>query len=970
MYNLTNDIYYSESFYLVAIYGMSEKVQVNNEVGDYDFSEIKQRFLDINSARLERIQADLRTSQSDFLTLLPLLFHVNHPLLPGYVSKDTPMGIPSYTPDENTLHLAQRIARSFKFKKKAYREFNIEAIYLMGSSGTIAYNEKSDFDIWVCHNENLTDSLSAELEGKTQAINQWAQDLGVDANIYLVNPKKLRKGELGFLTDESSGSALNSLLLEEFYRTSVLLHGRYPLWWLVPPEFEYKYDEHVNELKEKRFIHSKEHIDFGGLRSIEANEFYGATLWMLYKGISSPYKSILKILLMQAYASEFPQVEMLGMDFKKAIYKGDGEIDLLDPYMMMLCKVEDFLKNAGDEDRLMLARRSFYFKVNEKMSALAKGVPKNWRQEVLTSLIKKWDLTAMDVVELDQKNKWKISHVVKERNSLIAEFKISYRFLSNFAHRHVESKNLIKQSDLNILGRKIYAAFERKSGKIELVYRGITKQLFESHLSLHKLKSDNGTGFWVAFNGVVPISDVASTAPLKRSLNIVELLCWCYFNKIINQKTIVGLYSADTDLSEKEIKQLVENLDKKFTLAVLEEGTSEDYRQPAQIMENTTYINVGIDPLVVRKDGAHISSEKSDAFKYGSKHSNLTVTIDQILLTSWQEVLIFSYRGVKGLMDCLKEYMQWSPPSQGRRPPSINASSFSSYRGISISKRVEQLFNDVYECFYSTRYAAVTRYILGVEWGYYILRLEDDQLQYDIIDSQSELINYLSVPHDTYSQWTFDKETLDNHVLPVIYHENKPGSVQCFYEIKKEGADIYVLDEKGTLSYQQDIFYDVSTLMRHYSRFFESIHNRMRFVAQQTSQDTAIRVDEVKFYMIRRDRNGKQVVKEQAINKFIRTSEYVSLQVIVDIIDDQPIYTLFYENEEFSSLQYGSKLCTEVVKRVLLSRDSGEEYDIYVTDIDLSPKIINMQNNSLQSSRYLYYKRQIEDNLRKATLSM
>lgn len=948
---------------------MSKKLQSDMSLEDYDFQKIKQQFLDINEARLKRMDADLRVSQRDFLTLLPLLFHVNHPLLPGYVSKKTPIGIPFYVPSSDTLHLAQRISRSFEFKKKAYREYNIDAIYLMGSSGTIAYNDKSDFDIWICHNETLKDKLIDELEAKTHAVQEWAQNLGVEANIYLVNPKKLRKGELGFLTNESSGSALDSLLLEEFYRTSVLLHGRYPLWWLVPPELEYKYEEYVEELKEKRFIHSKEHVDFGGLRTIESSEFYGATLWLLYKGIGAPYKSILKILLMQAYASEFPQVDMLGMHFKKSVYEGENDIDVLDPYIMMLNKVEDFLKNAGDEDRLMLARRSFYFKVNETMSEHQNVDEQNWRQKVLSILIKRWGWSSLDVAGLDKKSEWKINQVISERNSLIAEFKMSYRFLSNFAHQQVKSKNLIRQADLNVLGRKIYAAFERKAGKIELVYRGITDQLFESHLSLHKLNSDRGTSFWVAFNGVVPRNDIAVTVPLKRSLSLVELLCWCYFNKIINQKTIVGLYSTDSDLTDKEIRQLIENLDNQFSEAVLEDSTSEDYRQPANILANATYINVGIDPLIIdRKDGTHISSERSDAFKYGSMHSNLTLTIDQVLLTSWQEVLIFSYHGVSGLMECLKEYMQWSPPSKGRRPPSINASSFSSYRGTSISKRVEQLFNSVYECFYSTRYASITRFILGVEWGYYILRLEEDNLQYHKTESQEELIKYLSVPQETYSQWIFDSETLENHILPLLYQENKPGIVQCFYEIKKEGADVYVLDEKGTLSYQEDIFYDVSTLMRHYSLFFESIHNRMHFVAQQSSQETAIRVDDVKFYMIRRDRNGQKVLAEQAINKYIRTSQYVSLQVIVDLVDDEPVFTLFYENEEFSSLQYGSKVCHEVVQRVLLGRESGEEYDIYVTDIDLSPAIVNMDVNSLQTSRYLYYKRQVEDNLKKAAL--
>lgn len=894
---------------------MNEKSCASQAIEEYDFSEIKRRFLNVNNDRIKRIEADLRASQSDFLALLPLLFHVNHPMLPGYISKDTPVGIPSYTPDKNTLHLAMKISRSFKLKKKAYREFNIEAIYLMGSSGTIAYNDDSDFDIWICHSENLQAESVAELEGKTQAIQEWSQQLGVEANIYLVNPKQFRKGELGFLTNESSGSALDSLLLEEFYRTSVLLHGRYPLWWLVPPEYEFKYDEYVSELKEKRFIHSKEHIDFGGLRSIEANEFYGATLWMLYKGIGAPYKSILKILLMQAYASEFPHVEMLGMNFKKSVYAGDGNIDSLDPYIMMLYKVEDFLKNVGDETRLMLARRSFYFKVNERMSECADNPNLSWRQEVLLKLIRRWNWKAIDIIELDQREKWKITQVIQERNSLISEFKTSYRFLSNFAHRHVESKNLIRQADLNVLGRKIYAAFERKAGKIELVYKGITKQLFESHLSLHKFNSDNRASFWVAFEGVVPLGNVATTSPLKRSLNLVELLCWCYFNKIINKKTIIGLYTTDTGLSEKEIRLLVEDLDKKFTLAVIEEDLNEDYSQPAYIVANTTYINVGIDPLLLNQDRIKVVSEQGSTSNHGIKHANLTVTVDQILLTSWNEVLIFSYHGSKGLMDCLKEYMQWSPPSQMRRPPPIKASSFSSYRGISISKRIEQLFSDVYECFYSVRYAEVTRFIVGVGWGYYILRIEDDNLQYDKVNSHDELIQYLSVSNETYSQWVFDSETLNNNVLPVIYAKNMPSIVQCFYEIKKEGVDIYVLDEKGSLSYQQGIFYDVSTLMRHYSRFFESVHNRMHFVSQQSSQDAAIRVNEVKFYLIHQERNGKKVLSEQAVNKYMRTSPYVSLQVIVDLIDDELMYTLFYENEEFSSLEYESKLYTEIVKK-------------------------------------------------------
>ena len=48
----------------------------------------------------------------------------------------------------------------------------------------------------------------------------------------------------------SSGSTQHNLLLEEFYRTSILVAGRYPMWWVVPPQFEKNYDEFIQWLQE------------------------------------------------------------------------------------------------------------------------------------------------------------------------------------------------------------------------------------------------------------------------------------------------------------------------------------------------------------------------------------------------------------------------------------------------------------------------------------------------------------------------------------------------------------------------------------------------------------------------------------------------------------------------------------------------------------------------------------------------
>lgn len=48
-------------------------------------TQLRARFLKVNAGRLERALLGLSSRQQIVLRLLPLLFHVNHPLLPGYV---------------------------------------------------------------------------------------------------------------------------------------------------------------------------------------------------------------------------------------------------------------------------------------------------------------------------------------------------------------------------------------------------------------------------------------------------------------------------------------------------------------------------------------------------------------------------------------------------------------------------------------------------------------------------------------------------------------------------------------------------------------------------------------------------------------------------------------------------------------------------------------------------------------------
>lgn len=926
----------------------------------FDFKAIKERFFALNKARLTRTMTELRQRQSEFIELLPLLFHTNHPILPGYVSKSTPAGIPDYSPPGSTLNLAKKMAKSFSYKRRAYRRYYIDAIYMMGSTGTIAYTNKSDFDIWICYDANLKPEQVESLQRKAGAIEEWAQSMDVDAHLFLVNPAEFRECKHDSLTSESSGTALHHLLLEEFYRTSLLLAGRYPVWWLVPPEQEGHYNDIVNDLDLKRYVHARDYIDFGGLNQFPAEEFYGATLWLLYKGINSPYKSILKTLLMEAYASEFPHIDILAVRFKQAIYNGENEINKLDPYLMMLHKVEEYLNQRGEHKRLELLRRSFYFKVNEKLSEESHR-ENNWRRELLIELAQAWGWTTSQMFLLDSKQDWKIQRVINERNELMHEFTHSYRFLSDFARSHSES-NLIDAEELNLLGRKLYSAFERKAGKIDIVYRGITENLYETHISLHRMRSSDNNDVWVVFNGIVNESEVGHFPPLKRAYSIVELLAWCYFNKIITPSTTIALYAQNSDITDKEVNSIVTSMAKAFEHHILETDNLDELRRPATVKKIMTVVNPGIDPFATHsRRGEHLTSNRTDSLRYGGRLENLSNIIEQIIVTSWQEVLTFRYTGIDGLFKCLQDYLQWQPPSQRRRPPSIKAVSFSSYRGDAIANRIETLFQTIMDCFYSETNPTGTLFVMAIEWDYYLLTMQQDYLQYKKAGDIQNLRNLLSAPSPEYKHVVFDPQTLHDDVLPTLYTYNKADFIQIYFQITGNLVNTYILDEKGSLFIHESQFFDAISLVNQYETFLKSVSQRMQYLRE--GQATGTQALKYGFYYVEKNAEGDWKIIRHRSNNLFKQNQYINIQVIIDKLGDDIYFKAYCDDQEFSSVDHADQIYQRLAEYILKRRQRHEKYPIYITDIDLSKTLLGAESSKVQTIHYLNYKKHIENKL-------
>ena len=496
---------------------------------------LEQRFMVVNRDRLQRAYATMSGRQQAFVELMPLLFHVNHPLLPGYMSQDAPAGVCDYVPGRTALAAAKQIARTFVYEQRLQRNYAIRGLYLMGSPGSIAYTRQSDLDVWLVHDAALEETDVVRLREKARRIEDHARGTGLDLHFFVFDAERFKRGESLSLSDESSGSTQHCLLLDEFYRSGLLLAGLRPLWWAVPPSEEHRYDEYIAEAEQKRTLSPRAYVDFGGLARIPAEEFFGGTVWQLYKSIESPYKSVMKLLLMEAYAAEYPDSGLLSHRHKLALRQGVS-LDELDPYVAMYRKVEEYLLARKDESRLRLLRRAFYIKTNEVLSQPPDPRQPAWRRQNIERLVRDWGWSPQVLSHLDQRQRWRIDSAIEERRELVKVLQQSYGALSEFARQFATDKR-ITQLDLTVLGRKLYAAFDKKPNKIELITRGLCNAPEEAELSLHQVSFERTGLQWLLFDGAVAHDSLHNRAPLRRSSSLVDILAWSFFNHLTGPAT-------------------------------------------------------------------------------------------------------------------------------------------------------------------------------------------------------------------------------------------------------------------------------------------------------------------------------------------------------------------------------------------------------------------------------------------------
>ncbi len=431
---------------------------------------LKKRLDEINQLRIDRALVSMAPSFQDVYSLIPILLHFHHPMLPGYLEGSVPHGICFYSPDATNLAWFDNIDRvaGVRVSSLDSDEQPITGVYSMGSISSIGQNANSDLDIWVCHQSWLDNKDCIQLQQKFRILEKWARCQGVNVSFFLIDENRFRHKNNCSLGEKQYASTQNILLLDEFYRTAVRMGGKRVLWNMVPGDEEAHYDEYVLSLYARGVLTPNEWVDLGGLgTTISLKEYFGTSLWLLYKSIDSPYKAVLKTLLLEAYSWEYPHTELLAMKIKQRLHDGEIISFGLDPYCILLERLTYYLTQISDTTRLDMVCRCFYLKASEKLSQdPGRSIP--WRREILTQLVTSWGWDKVRLEMLDNRANWKIGQVRDAHNELLSVMIESYHNLIRFSHRNnlTISANL---QEIGLLTNNLYAAAEIAPCKMNMI---------------------------------------------------------------------------------------------------------------------------------------------------------------------------------------------------------------------------------------------------------------------------------------------------------------------------------------------------------------------------------------------------------------------------------------------------------------------------------------------------------------------
>ena len=731
-------------------------------------------FRKFNRARYERFQSLLNPSIRRAVNLIPVLFSVNDKRLPGYVEGDVPFGIAHFTPDEESKKFIRSRFMSTSLSFDNPNPF-VQMLAVMGSVGTIAYNKKSDFDYWVCIDRTGVQAAQlANFYKKAEALQKWAvSEMKLDVHLFINDVASIKKNIFAEDDEEAFGTTVGAVLKDEFFRSSIIIAGKIPFWWAIPKSMmDRDYEELFENLPDEV---RDQFIDLGNLYEISREAFLGAALFQLIKSLGNPFKSIIKIGVLEKYLFSDPGYLLLSQKLKMNIHRGNFENKMLDPYILMFEEVYDFYSTVlEDKNLLKILRQNLYLKIDpqlSKYSGMMKSQNLPYKVSEMAGYVEAWGWAQDEVRDLDNFGNWDYNRIISFWN-LVKKFMIlSYQKIS----LKIPTLNLektVSESDFKLLSRKIKSHFSTEPDKIDN-YISFKDAPYEPVLYVDPVMDGMTESEWRMFKRDTSSDEKFITTNIKSEKDLVKLLAWAAIN---------GLYNPSSSRIKIQSRYLYIN--QNHVIDILEKICSL-FSPDATSLKNEYFLNPafsGINIVILN---------------FNIENAEKIHTIHHLYWTSWGESYLKKYETERDLVEIFTSVLKDGLAVKRNFNECCAIVSPEPFKKF--YRDIEKLFSDAYE-FIVKSDARTSRVMVSKLVNLYLsIRRDGDRISVDSFENMIDIMKDLTVKPRRNIIYDFHGSDWRINILREMYKLRKKNSFTVIYELRSEFIFTYAINENGNI---------------------------------------------------------------------------------------------------------------------------------------------------------------------------
>lgn len=902
---------------------ISSQIQVN-----------RGRFEYYNKTRRDYLYSSVEDEQVlNLLETLPFLLISNFPELPGYVEYETPVtGMYMYQPTARAVTFLRSHFPSVNTTVKPNQKPFIQMFALMGSGGTIAFNRDSDFDFWVCADIGDYDQKTIDLfKKKCHAIESWsAEKFGKEVHFFLNDIARVRRNIFDDDSEETlAGSSLGELLKEEFFRSSIVMNGKIPFWWTVPADAnDVLYNEWLAVAEETGI--AGEFVDLGNLYTVVREDFLGAALFQILKSLGNPFKSIIKLGLLERYLSSSTGNPFISNLIKRNVHEGKLDIDSIDSYVIMFNNVYDFYNSIViDSNATELLKSCFYLKVDPKLSRVIDG-KKNDAANVplqlqkMAEYVRQWNWHEHDIRKIDDFENWDIDSVNRLWNNTK---KFILRGYKNILTRIQDRKDAhrITGEELQGISRKIYSHFSISDNKIDnsLTFKNYPA---EKLLNVEFIRDRENKEYWTLSKRVIA-NNYPAKIIIHKEKNLLNLIVWIGLNKLFQKdytrmEIDKGLYPVDPNF----LRELVTELSVFFSFKRVELYNSYFLKDPFPVVSV-----IIINPF--------------------SKYEKRIDEIYFLYHNSWGETKYEKYNGEASIPLIMVAILNGALKTRLDFSSAVRVTASHPYVSSREFDRVLLFMKDLYSFIIEARTDGRKRYITMFGNTYYVFTYKrsgpDETVICGAYDSEVKMLFSLSYNTGIHTIIKTDQTVPELSIVRKIIENDKENTIQIYYQLEHKYAYFYISDERGSIVYSRKNADSYLLYLASLCQFAENLTKKI--IESNPETVLAESGKRIEVFHVERDLQYRCTMTEinpELDNRIMEIRKIMKpFTLSLHILEDGEVGYRFTLPDGGYTDMLSTRAVFDVTSEIKVLMDSVEGYGFYATDVNLSNLTVKRYKN-------------------------